>query len=120
MGKTKSNNNKKVNDFYLVLHRKRGWQKLYEIMSRKNIVSKINSESWQELSIEQKRSFLRNIRSEYVGYLGGLGMSKQNIMKTKAYLLLNIMCNFKTKTMQNHKSVLSTWRNLSFCALNHA
>jgi len=120
MGKTKSNSSKKAYDFYLVLHRKKGWQKLYEIMSRKNIVNKINSDSWQELSIEQRRSFLTNIRSEYIGYLGGLGMSKQNILKTKAYMLLNVMCNFKTKTMKNHKSVLSTWKNLSLCALNHA
>jgi hypothetical protein len=111
--------NKRKNSCFLVFYRKKGWQKLYQIMSRKNIANKINMDTWNDLSIEKKKNFLRSVKSEYMGYLICLGMEKSEVMKTKSYLLLNGICNFKTKTLNNHESVKSSWMNLRVCALNH-
>lgn len=111
--------NKRKNNCFNVFCRKKGWQKLYQIMSRKNIDNKINNSEWENISDDQKKNFLRNVRSEYVGYLIGIGMEKSEVIKTKSYLLLNVICNFKTKTLNNHESVKSSWRNLRVCSLNH-
>jgi len=110
---------KKRNNCYGVINRSKGWKQLYHLMSRKHIVNKINSDAWSELSLEQKKSFLRNVKDEYVAYLRSIGMEKSMIVKTKSYLLLNTICNFKTKTINNQKSVKTSWYNLRMCALAH-
>ena len=110
---------KKRNNCYGVINRSKGWKQLYHLMSRKNILDKINSDIWSELSLEQKRSLLRNVKDEYVAYLRSIGMEKSIIVNTKSYLLLNTICNFKTKTISNQKSVKTSWDNLRMCALSH-
>lgn len=110
---------KKRANCYKVINRKKGWQQLYLLMNRKNIVNKINNDVWSELSLEQKKNFLRNIRDEYMSSLQSIGMSKTDIIRTKSYLLLNVICNFKTKTLNNHLSIKNSWYNLKMCALKH-
>lgn len=116
---THNSHEKKRNNCYGVINRSKGWKQLYELMSRKQIVNKINSDTWRDLSLEQKKNFVRNVRDEYVAYLGSIGMSKTDIVNTKSYLLINTICNFKTKTLNNHNSMKLSWDNLRRCALTH-
>ena len=118
MGKP-SAQKKKIKDCYMVINRKKGWVKLSELMNKKQIVNKINSESWNELSLDYKRQFLNNILAEYCGYLKSVGMEKSQIVRTKSYILLKGLCKCKNKTLAN-KNFKLNWNSIRFCTLKHA
>ena len=117
MGKP-SKYQKKVRDCHMVISRKKGWVKLSELMNKKQVLSKINNDSWNDLSIEYKRQFLNNILAEYCGFLKSIGMDKGQIVKTKSYLLLEGLCKCKNKTLDNSNFKIN-WNAIRFCALKH-
>ena len=110
---------KRFNDCYGVINRKKGWEKLAEITSRKNIVNKIShNQDWVNLDIEYKKQFLSNILSEYCGYMKSLGMNKSQIIRTKSFSLLQNLCHAREKFLKKD-SFRTQWDNLMFCALKH-
>ena len=118
MGKP-STHQKKVRDCYMVLYRKKGWGKLSELMNKKQIVNKINNDSWNDLTVDYKRQFLNNILAEYCGNLKSIGMQKSQIVRTKSYILLKGLCKSKSKTLASPNFRLN-WNSIRFCALKHA